>query len=61
MIDKANKLLIRILVEKQNLATKLVVTLDYNITQYLFIGGEFVIIELHILLISSILAKFLEN
>ena len=26
---------------KQSLVTKLVVTLGYNLTQYLFIGGEF--------------------
>ena len=25
----------------QNLATKLIVTLGYKLTQYLFIGGEF--------------------
>ena len=27
--------------KEQNLATKLVVALGYNLTQYLFIGGEF--------------------
>ena len=41
MIDKVNKLLIKVLVEEQNLATKLVIVLDYNLIQYLFIRGEF--------------------
>ena len=47
----------------QNLITKLVVTLSYNITKYLFIGNNFdkSTIELHLLLISSMLTKFLEN
>ena len=30
-----------ILIYGQSLAIKLVVTLNYNLTQYLFIGGEF--------------------
>ena len=41
MIDKVNKLLIRVLVEEQNLAAKLVIALNYNLIQYLFIGSEF--------------------
>ena len=47
----------------QNLATKFVVALIYNITQYLFILGKFnkFTIGLHFLLISSMLAKYLEN
>ena len=46
----------------KSLATKLIVTLDYNITQYIFIRGEFwQTIRLHILLISCMFAKFLEN
>ena len=47
----------------QNLITKLVVTLSYNLTKYLFIGNnsDKSTIELHLLLISSMLTKFLEN
>ena len=50
----------------QSLATKLVVTLGYNLTQffYLFLFGvnfDKFTIGLHLLLISSMLAKFLEN
>ena len=40
-----NKILLKlsflVLGNRQSLATKLVVLLDYNFTQYLFIGGEF--------------------
>ena len=37
----SNKVLISSFPYKQNLVTKLVVTLGYNFTKYLFIGGEF--------------------
>ena len=49
--------------KEQSLATKFVITLGYNLIQYLFIGGEFYksTIRLHLLLISSMLANFLEN
>ena len=48
---------------EQSLATKLIVTLSYNLTQYLFIGVKFWEFYHWItsLLISFMLAKFLEN
>ena len=48
---------------EQSLTTKLIVTLSYNLTQYLFIGVKFWEFYHWItsLLISFMLAKFLEN
>ena len=48
---------------RQSLVIKLVIAQGHNLTQYLFIGGEFdkSTIGLHLLLISSMLTKFLEN
>ena len=47
----------------QSLVTKLVVVLDYRLSQYLFVGGKFW--QIHYRITSSfillILAKFLEN
>ena len=47
----------------QSLGTQLVIVLGYNLTQYLFIEVNFdkSTIGLYILLISSMLAKFLKN
>ena len=46
----------------QNLITKLVVTLDYKLNIFLLeVNFDKSTIKLHLLLISSILAKFQEN
>ena len=49
--------------KEQCLAIKLIVTFDYNFTQYFLLEVNFnkFTIELHLLLISFILAEFLEN
>ena len=51
---------------RQSLATKFVVTLGYNLTQYIYIyilemSFDKSTIRLHLLLISSIFKKLLEN
>ena len=49
--------------EEQSLATKFVVVLGYNLTQYLLLEINFnkSTIRLHLFLIPFMLAKFLEN
>ena len=47
--------------EEQSLVTKLVITLGYIFTQYRLSFYLFIFTQLHLLLISFILAKFLEN
>ena len=59
MIDKVNKLLIRVLVEERNLAIKFVVIL-LNIL-LLKVNFDKFIIRLHILFISFMFAKFIKN